>query len=340
MRETQFQNPYPKKKFTLPREAASVLITIASAWLAWQLRFYLLLVFGGILVGILLDAPTNWMSKQTRLPRSIVFAAVLLAVASLIAAAVWLFGRRLAMEFSEIGTVTEHLNRFIEQLPAKLREEIRNLQNFDLTASLNLLGPLAGYVGTVLAVLSNVVIVLFLGVFFAASPATYIDGFVSYLPQGIRCRAAKTLHRSGVELRHWLLGQLVAMAAVGILTGAGLLILAVPMAFSLGMLAGLLEFIPFIGPFLAAVAGLLVTLALAPNQVLWTALMYVGVQQIEGQILTPFVNKWAVDLPPALTLSASVGFGLLFGPIGIVLGLPLAVAIKAFLQANVAQPGA
>ena len=340
MPERQFQGSDPKRKFVLSRETWTILLTLAAGWLLWRLRFYLLLVFGGVLIAILLDALTDWICRHTHLHRKVVFAGVLLTLAILVVAGVWLFGQRLTTEFGEIDTVKARLSGFIAALPPRLRTEIEDLRNFDLAANLNLLGPLTGYLGIALGVLSDIAIVLFLGIFFAASPATYGEGFVSCLPEHIRPRAAKTLNEGGIELRRWLLGQLISMAAVGILTGAGLLVLGVPMAFSLGLLAGLLEFIPFIGPFVAGAAGLVVTLALAPHQLLWTALMYLAVQQIEGQILTPFVNKWAVDLPPALTLSASVAFGLLFGPMGIVVGVPLAVLCKAFLQANINKPAA
>jgi len=340
MLETQFQGSDPKRRFALSREAGAILLTLVALWLLWRLRFYLLLVFGGVLIGILLDTPVNWICKRTHVSRKVVFACVLLTLAILIVAGVWLFGQRLAAEFGEIDTVKARLNGFIAALPSSLRQEIEALRNFDVTANLNLLGPLTGYLGIVLGALSDIVVVLFLGIFFAASPATYVDGFLSYVPERMRQRAAKSVNEGGVQLRRWLLGQLVSMTAVGILTGAGLLILGVPMAFSLGLLAGLLEFIPFIGPFAGGIAGLLVTLALAPHQLLWTALMYFAVQQIEGEILTPFVNKWAVDLPPALTLSASVAFGLLFGPIGILVGVPLAVLCKAFLEANVSKSAA
>ncbi len=124
---------------------------------------------------------------------------------------------------------------------------------------------------------------------------------------------------------HGWLGQLVAMAAVGIATGVGLYLLGVPSALALGVLAGLLEFVPFVGPLLAFVAAFAIALSEGLTLAVLVVLLFAGIQQMEGNILVPLVQQRAVDLPAALSLFGLVAFGVLFGPLGILLGVPLTV---------------
>lgn len=133
-------------------------------------------------------------------------------------------------------------------------------------------------------------------------------------------------------LRGWLLGQVVSMSLVGVLTGIGLRLLGVPLVLSLSVLAGLPDFIPFIGPVIAAVPAVLMAATVGPSIALYTVLLYIVVQQIEGNVIQPLVQRWAVALPPALGLIAVVAFGTLFGVLGLVFAVPLAVALRALVQ--------
>jgi len=122
------------------------------------------------------------------------------------------------------------------------------------------------------------------------------------------------------------------MVVVGLLTGSGLWLLGVPSAFTLGLLAGLLEFIPFAGPLLAAVPGVLLALAVSPDLAVWVALLYFGVQQFEGYVLTPLVQQYAVDLPGVVLLFSLLGFGALFGTLGVILAAPLSVVTYVLVK--------
>jgi predicted PurR-regulated permease PerM len=127
-------------------------------------------------------------------------------------------------------------------------------------------------------------------------------------------------------------GQLVAMLSVGLITGIGLWLLDVPLALSLGLIAGILEFIPFIGPILSAIPALLVAFTQDGWTPLYVLLLYLGIQQIEGNVLMPVIQKWAVSLPPALGLLGVVIFGLLFGILGVLFATPLMVVVMVFVQ--------
>jgi predicted PurR-regulated permease PerM len=136
----------------------------------------------------------------------------------------------------------------------------------------------------------------------------------------------------GRTLRAWLVGQAVAMASIGVLTTLGLLALGIPLALSLGLIAALLEFIPFVGPVLSAVPAVLVAFAQSPMDAVWTALLYLVVQQVEGHVAMPLIQARAVALPPALTVAATVGMGMLFGFTGMLFATPLVAAAMVLVR--------
>ena len=129
----------------------------------------------------------------------------------------------------------------------------------------------------------------------------------------------------GSALKLWLLGQLVAMLIVGVLTGLGAWLIGLPSAIALGLIAGLFEFIPFAGPMLAAIPALLIALTMDTQTVIMTLALYTIIQQVEGNLITPIVQRQVVSLPPALTLFALIAMGLVFGPLGILFAAPLTV---------------
>jgi predicted PurR-regulated permease PerM len=133
-------------------------------------------------------------------------------------------------------------------------------------------------------------------------------------------------------LHRWLRGQLIAMAIVGIATGVGLWALGVPFALSLGLLAGMLEFIAFIGPIAAAVPAILLGFGESPLTALYVALLYLVVQQVEAYVLMPLVQRWAVALPPALAILAVVVLGILIGLPGVLFAVPVVVAAIAIVE--------
>ena len=122
------------------------------------------------------------------------------------------------------------------------------------------------------------------------------------------------------------------MLVVGILSWLGLLIIGVPSALALGLLAALLEFIPFIGPIVSAIPAILLAFAESPEQAIWTAMLFLAIQQFEGNVLEPMVQQRAVDLPPALLLFALVAGGLIFGIVGVILAAPFTVVVFVMVK--------
>jgi predicted PurR-regulated permease PerM len=152
------------------------------------------------------------------------------------------------------------------------------------------------------------------------------------VPRPRRARVEEVLQEVGTTLGHWLVGRLVSMGIIGGITTVGLWLIGVPLAPALGLLAALAEFVPNIGPFLAFVPALLLALTESTTRALAVLLLYLSVQGFESYVLTPLVEKQAVELPPALTITAQVLMAVLAGGLGLALATPLAAAVLVLVQ--------
>jgi predicted PurR-regulated permease PerM len=185
---------------------------------------------------------------------------------------------------------------------------------------------------TVLGGALDAVLIVFLGVYLAFDPDFYLEGVLRLLPVRQRDHVRRALVETGEVLRKWLLAQLAAMVIVGVLAGATLAVLGVPLALVLGALAAVLEFIPVVGPFLFGIPGILVAFSRGPHLALATLIAYVVVQQVESNLIVPLLQRWAVRMPPVAGLLAVLVAGILLGPSGIIFAAPLAVVTMALVN--------
>jgi len=163
-------------------------------------------------------------------------------------------------------------------------------------------------------------------------PDLYVRGILQLVPESKSSRIADTIDATGRTLRYWLLGQGISMLFVGILTTVGLWLAGVPLAFLLGVIAGILEFVPFLGPVAASIPGILIALTEGWTVALYALLVYVIVQQIENRLIVPLVQWKAVALPPALVILAVVALGLLFGLLGVLVATPLTAVTMVWVK--------
>src|SRR5690625_4151875 len=184
---------------------------------------------------------------------------------------------------------------------------------------------------TVVTVLSNLVVVLFTGIFFAANPTLYKNGVLLLVANKREKRVGEALDAAGAALRQWLTAQLIAMAFVGISVSIGLIIIDLPLALVLGLIAALLDFVPYIGPVAAFFPALLIAFAEGPEMILLTAAVYLIVQQLEGNLVTPLVQQQRVSIPPAIVILSIIAFGLVFGVAGIIMATPMAVVAMVLI---------
>lgn len=176
-------------------------------------------------------------------------------------------------------------------------------------------------------VVSALVLIVVLTLFLVWNPRLYRHGILSLFPRQRRERYAEVLDAVGDALWHWMIGQAFAMTLIGLLTGIALWLVGMEFALLLGVIAGVLQFIPYVGPFLSAVPGVTLALAESPRMALIVGAVYLGVQIVEGNFITPFVLKSKASLPPVLTLISTVAFGLIFGPLGLIIATPLSLML-------------
>lgn len=326
----------PRDRFT-----ARVLIVfglIGAALAIWRAADVLMVAFGAILLAIALRALADLVERYTRLPRRTARpAAVLLVVASLGLVA-WLVGDTLATEFGQLATrLPEALDKLRDWLAqhAGGRAVLGSLGAVDGAESVS---RLVGVAMTTLGAVTNALVLLVLGIYFALDPGTYWRGALHLVPPDYRVTVVETLNAAGKALRKWLGGAVFAMLVVGCVTGIGLWALGVPFAFALAVIAALLEFVPFIGPLVAAIPAVLVGFGQSPATAVYVALLYLGIQQLEGYVLTPLVQRWAVSLPPALSVLAVLLFGVLVGLPGVLFAVPLLVVLTVVVRKLYIEP--
>jgi predicted PurR-regulated permease PerM len=181
--------------------------------------------------------------------------------------------------------------------------------------------------GSTLAVLAGIVLVIFLAIYLAIDPSTYRRGFLHLVPQRARERTDEILGAIAVTLRKWLVTQLIAMIVIGAVSTIVLTVLKVRAAVPLGILAGLLEFVPTIGPILSSLPAIAMGFVDSPQKALAVAVAYVGIQFIENHLLIPILMKEGVDLPPALTIVMQALMAVIFGVLGLLVAVPLLATI-------------
>lgn len=310
----------------------TVLLAFGLGLLLWLTAEVLLVVFAGILLAIALDALATPVCEHTRLSRRRAFAAVVVALVLLFGAGGMLIVPQFVQQFGEIWLRLLELGRQAQQALQQHPWAQQLLGPGEQVGAngwaggvVDIAGQVAVAMTTVLGVIAAAIVVAVLGVLFGANPGLYLRGLLKLVPFRHRRRGQDVLAAVGYALRWWLTGQLIAMVAVGITSSVGLLVLGVDLWFGLGVLAGLFNFIPFLGPILGGAPAVVIGFAESTHTGLMVAAFFVVLQNLEGNILTPLIQQQAIHLPPALLIATQVLLTTLFGTFGLILAAPLAV---------------
>ena len=291
-----------------------------------------LIAFAGVLIANILRAPSEWLSEKTGIGTNWYVGAVTLALIVVLGLGAWVAAPRIIGQFDELTeSLTQALSAVQKWIEARLGIDIGE-DFFPKTGDgappiiPMILGRVTGVISGTLGAVANIVVILALGFYLALHSRLYFEGFVRLFPINARPRVAEIGEEVGATLRWWLLGQLVTMAVVGLITTIGLSLLGIPLAGTLGLITGLFEFAPFIGPILAAFPAVLIAFSQSPMDALYVIVLYTAIQQVEGYLITPYVQERAVNLPPALMIFAQILMGVLFGLFGLLLASPLVAA--------------
>jgi predicted PurR-regulated permease PerM len=297
----------------------------------------LLLIFACVLFAVLLYELSAMLCRRFGWNRKVALVVVVLALLLIVGLGGWAMAPQIAEQSTELAKQIpqslQRLRQMVENQPllARIAADLPDAKQ--LIGSMQQFVPNAGlFFGGVLGAIGNVAIILFVGIYFALSPRQYKRGIVKLVPQGKRERAVEVLDDIGATLARWLIGKSLSMLIVGVATAVGLTLLGVPLGLILGIIAGLLDFIPYIGPIMAGVPAVLIALSISPDLALYTVLLFLAIQTIEGYVLQPLVEARAVEIPPALTIVMQLVFGSLFDFAGIALATPLTAMLMVLVD--------
>ena len=303
-----------------------VALVVALLVASWRMAAVFMLAFGGVIVAVALNNLARPLEKLWRVPHHAALAIVTVGLVLVAGGFLAMFGTEASAQFSAL----------FAQLPAAW-EATREWLNtwaagrwlLDLTDSAqpgaNALLSALPVASSAFGFLANMALILVLGIYLAADPDTYIKGVLRLFPPSRRARAETIMAEASDDIRKLLIAMTLDMIFLGFITGFGLWLVGAPYPFPLGILSGVSVFVPYIGPIVATIPGLLLALSVRPELALYAGIVYLIAQQLEGNVSLPLLQRWTVSIPPVLSLLSLVGFGLLFGLWGVLLATPLAV---------------
>ncbi len=298
--------------------------------LVWFLFDVILVVVGAVLIAVLLELgaePFLWL----KLPRSIALIFSGLVIIIILAGAGYLFGTGVASEMQEVLRRADQARQSIAD--ALHRSQFGSLLLSHLQSQNVPVGEIVSRVfGVSATFLAAVVVTVFAGIYLAAQPTLYRDGLSKLAPPSWRPNANDTIDHVADGLRLWLLGQLMQMTIIGVLSGLAVWLIGLPSPFALGVIAGVTEFVPYLGPIVAAIPAILVAVTTNPSAIVWTVVAYIIIHQTEGHLVMPLIQRQMVFIPPALMLFSIVTITSLFGLPGTVFAAPITVLLFVLIN--------
>jgi predicted PurR-regulated permease PerM len=310
---------------------------VAGGVILWFAGQVFLLFFTGILLAAFLAGIAGWLTEHTRLSYRWALTITVLVLLSLTTAGVMVMAPELTRQFTqlseELPKAWEHFRNYLNQ-SAWGRQALLWLPEMPkaLMEIPSGLSRASGFLSSIFGILANVFVVLFVGLYLAMEPGRYAEGLVGLWPRHRRPRLRQVFTEMGITLQRWLIGRLLLMAINAVVTAAGLYFLGAPLPITMGILSGLLNFIPNFGPILAAAPAVLLAFTKGPSAALYVGLFYLVYQMIDGYVLTPLLERRTVLMPPALTIMTQVLMGVLAGAMGVVLADPLLAAVLVMVK--------
>jgi predicted PurR-regulated permease PerM len=327
----------------------------------WYFASTLFMIFAGVLLGVALYAMSSLLGRVTELPHSLRLGTICVVLLAMLSGVIFLGGATIAEQTKTLGGTIKsqvvNVKAFLEKYGVDTSYlDIGNLAAAAPAGSppseapaaaaqhnLPSAGTIASSGGAILSqtwkivlgtvgAVGNFFIVLFLGLCFAAQPGVYRDGLIYMAPARRRPAVAAVVDRIAETLQRWLIAQMITMFAVFVITWLGLALIGIPSSFILGVQAGLLTFIPTVG---ALIGGLIVVLASLASG--WVAalsafLLFLGIHSLESYILTPMLQRHALEIPPATLFAFQILLGVVFGIWGLALALPLMAVVKVVIN--------
>lgn len=325
------------------RAALALALGLFVLFLAWRflagIATAVLVLLVGLLLAVALSGPVEALHRR-KVPRAVASVSICLGILSVLALAGYLLLPVLAEQISQLVFALPYsfsqVGDLLQRAAGRLGLPFGGGEGPSLST---LIGWLRRILGGALGVFSSLAFLVFglvvavtVPLYLAASPESAVAWTVRFFPPASRPRVREVLSEVRRSLLSWLKGRLLSMAAVGVLWTVALYVIGIPAALFLGVFAGLMEFVPYVGPVISAVPPLVLALADNPWDALWVLLVYLAIQQVEGYLLTPLIEGRATSLHPAVVIAAVAIAGAAFGFLGVLLAVPATVVVKVLVE--------
>lgn len=316
-----------------------IVMTILLILLIYNTFDIVLLVFAAILLAIFLRGLADLLSRYIKISEG--WAVLLVSFLLLL-----IFGGAIALLAPSVAEQAQHLREelpksaaavsgYISQntLGKTIIDQLPSANDIIQTANVStVLSRVGGYFSSTVGAVGNFFVVILLAIYLGSEPQFYADGLTKLFPVKQRPQVHEVLENIGETLSWWLIGKVASMIFIGVLTWIGLWALGVPLSLTLGLIAGLLSFIPNFGPIFSALPAILLAFIESPIKAVYVLILFIVVQIIESNIVTPYIERRTVELPPALTLVSQIALGVLIGGLGLVLATPILAVVMVLVQ--------
>ncbi len=336
-KQTQPSSSFTNKVWTTVGITAFVVIMLLIIYKTFHV---FLLLMASSLIALFFNAVSNRVKKWTGLGNGVSLAVTIVLIIVLLGLFFWMVGAEAQIQFKEmqeavpvmIDNAQSYLNK--SEIGRKVSDYVSDIEN-----QKKVLPFLQSFFTSSFGVFGDLYIVIFLSIFLSVAPFDYVNGIVNLVPRRGKVKAKQLLENLGTNLQKWMKGAIVSGFVIATFIAIALLILGIDMWLILAIFAGLLTVIPNFGPIIAMIPGVLVALLTSPTLALLVAGSYILSQTIEGNLITPNIQKKLLNIPPALLISFQVLMGTLLGGWGIVLAVPILVIVitvvkKLYLDEN------
>lgn len=308
----------------LIKRTLTVVAVAVAPILIWYLFDVILMAFGAIIFAMLLRLGAQPLKRWLRLREAVALVFSGLVILTVVGGAGYFFGTHIS---DELQDVMRRASAASANIQASLQGSA--FGRFTLNHISGEHFSIAGFLRVSTTFIEGVIIMLISGVYLAVQPHLYREGLIQLFPRSRHARVAEIYDGIGEALRLWLIGQLIEMVLIGVASTFAVWLIGVPSPLALGLIAGVGEFIPYLGPILAAIPALLVAITKSPEAALWTLFAYLIIHQLESQVVAPMIQRRMVAIPPAVMLLGIVAITYLFGAIAIIFAAPIAVVVFA-----------
>lgn len=326
--------PEPLSDFTLFRRTLVVAAGAGAAVVLWQLTDLILLLLASMLIAFIFHKFTHFIRRRLKLPFALALALAVILPTLFLGLVFAVFGNLMAAQFTILFQQLPEAWKLVQNWLAsnEIGREITARADSYMPEGGRIVALVQTFLSSLGTVATSLVVVLVAGIYLAAQPRLYGDGILNLIPPRGRRKTVETVEAIADAMTAWLKAQGLSMIFVGVFTGVALSLVGIPAAPAIGLVAGLCEFVPYLGAIVVALPTILIGFSVSPETGIWATIAIVSVQQIQGNIVTPLIQSSMAELPPALTIFSLIAAGVILGPMGVILAVPLTVVAQTLVK--------